>query len=227
MAKSYDAFYIGGEWVAPSSVETIRVVNPATEEPCATVPAGNYQVNRLRLYRTQTGASGATEQELGSLALAGIMLFGVFVMKVYTLDFNLAYNPYCAYSSAYGCAIPRKEDWLDLAITAGEKKWHDSQQLRELRGGGVELRLKLSSLAEVARGAIRDAGLRKDDIDGLISSEGLNSLLLGEALAASVNSLSQRSTSTASSSKSQGTRYELLPCSRLCDERRPNAHQRL
>lgn len=44
---------------------------------------------------------------------------------VYTLDFNLAYNPYCAYTSAYGCAIPRKEDRLDLAITAGEKKWKD------------------------------------------------------------------------------------------------------
>lgn len=44
---------------------------------------------------------------------------------VYTLDFNRAYNPYCAYTSAYGCAIPRKEDRLALAITAGEKKWHD------------------------------------------------------------------------------------------------------
>lgn len=44
---------------------------------------------------------------------------------VYTLDFNLAYNPYCAYTHAYGCAIPRKEDHLDLAITAGEKKWHE------------------------------------------------------------------------------------------------------
>ena len=44
---------------------------------------------------------------------------------IYTLDFNLAYNPYCAYTAAYGCAIPRKEDRLDLAITAGEKKWHD------------------------------------------------------------------------------------------------------
>jgi len=44
---------------------------------------------------------------------------------VYTLDFNLAYNPYCAYTSAFGCAIPRKEDYLDLAITAGEKRWHD------------------------------------------------------------------------------------------------------
>ena len=32
-----------------------------------------------------------------------------------------------------------------------EKKWHESQQLRELKGGEVELRLKLSSLAEVGR----------------------------------------------------------------------------
>jgi proteasome accessory factor B len=32
-----------------------------------------------------------------------------------------------------------------------EKKWHDSQQLRELRDGAVELSLKLSGLAEVER----------------------------------------------------------------------------
>jgi proteasome accessory factor B len=32
-----------------------------------------------------------------------------------------------------------------------EKKWHESQQLRELKAGGVELRLRLSSLAEVGR----------------------------------------------------------------------------
>jgi len=32
-----------------------------------------------------------------------------------------------------------------------EKKWHASQQLRELKGGGVELRMKLSSLLEVER----------------------------------------------------------------------------
>ena len=32
-----------------------------------------------------------------------------------------------------------------------EKKWHESQQLRELKGGGVELKLKLSSLAEIER----------------------------------------------------------------------------
>ncbi len=32
-----------------------------------------------------------------------------------------------------------------------EKKWHDSQELIELKDGGVELRLKLSSLPEVER----------------------------------------------------------------------------
>jgi proteasome accessory factor B len=32
-----------------------------------------------------------------------------------------------------------------------EKKWHESQQLRELKGGGVELKLKLSSLMEIER----------------------------------------------------------------------------
>ncbi len=43
---------------------------------------------------------------------------------VYTIDFNLAYNPYCAYSARYSCAIPSKEDHLDLAVDAGEKNFH-------------------------------------------------------------------------------------------------------
>jgi predicted DNA-binding transcriptional regulator YafY len=39
-----------------------------------------------------------------------------------------------------------------------EKKWHESQQLRELQDGGLELRLKLSSLAEVERWVLGWAG---------------------------------------------------------------------
>ena len=44
---------------------------------------------------------------------------------VYTIDFNAAYNPYCAYSKEYSCAIPRKEDHLSFEVRAGEKKFHD------------------------------------------------------------------------------------------------------
>lgn len=44
---------------------------------------------------------------------------------VYTIDLNKAYNPYCAYSDLYSCAIPRKEDHIPIAIRAGEKKYHE------------------------------------------------------------------------------------------------------
>jgi uncharacterized protein len=38
-----------------------------------------------------------------------------------TLDFNLAYNPYCAYSDGWSCPIPPLENWLKIPIEAGEK----------------------------------------------------------------------------------------------------------
>lgn len=44
---------------------------------------------------------------------------------LYEIDFNKLYNPYCAYSKEYSCAIPTKEDYIDIAIYAGEKKFHD------------------------------------------------------------------------------------------------------
>ncbi len=44
---------------------------------------------------------------------------------IYKVDFNLAYNPYCAYSPNYSCAIPTKEDFIPVEIKAGEKKFHD------------------------------------------------------------------------------------------------------
>lgn len=36
------------------------------------------------------------------------------------LDFNKAYNPYCAYSDGYNCPIPPDENHLDIPIEAGE-----------------------------------------------------------------------------------------------------------
>lgn len=40
------------------------------------------------------------------------------------VDFNLAYNPYCAYNHKYSCPIPPEANNLDIKIRAGEKKWH-------------------------------------------------------------------------------------------------------
>lgn len=41
--------------------------------------------------------------------------------KIIVLDFNKAYNPYCAYSDRYSCPIPPIENHLDVAISAGVK----------------------------------------------------------------------------------------------------------
>ena len=41
------------------------------------------------------------------------------------LDFNLAYNPSCAYSDGWSCPIPPLENWLKVPILAGEKTFGD------------------------------------------------------------------------------------------------------
>ncbi len=38
-----------------------------------------------------------------------------------TLDFNRAYNPYCAYTTGYSCPVPPPQNKISIAITAGEK----------------------------------------------------------------------------------------------------------
>jgi hypothetical protein len=42
---------------------------------------------------------------------------------VYTIDFNRAYNPLCAYTSVYNCPIPPRENALPVAVRAGEKTY--------------------------------------------------------------------------------------------------------
>jgi uncharacterized protein len=42
----------------------------------------------------------------------------------YELDFNRAYNPYCAYNPEFSCPVPPAENTLNVPIRAGEKKYH-------------------------------------------------------------------------------------------------------
>jgi uncharacterized protein (DUF1684 family) len=39
----------------------------------------------------------------------------------FQVDFNLAYNPYCAYNEMYSCPLPPAENRLKVPIRAGEK----------------------------------------------------------------------------------------------------------
>lgn len=41
----------------------------------------------------------------------------------YELDFNKAYNSYCAYSEDYVCPMTPTENWLEVGVHAGEKNY--------------------------------------------------------------------------------------------------------
>lgn len=41
----------------------------------------------------------------------------------WSLDFNEAFNPYCAYSHNYACPLVPPENWLGVRIEAGEKSY--------------------------------------------------------------------------------------------------------
>jgi uncharacterized protein (DUF1684 family) len=40
-----------------------------------------------------------------------------------TLDFNLAYTPFCCYTDTFSCPLPPEENWLGAAVRAGERDW--------------------------------------------------------------------------------------------------------
>ncbi len=43
------------------------------------------------------------------------------------LDFNTAYNPYCAYNPGFACPLPPAENKLPVAVKAGERYMHLSE----------------------------------------------------------------------------------------------------
>ena len=45
--------------------------------------------------------------------------------KRFFVDFNLAYNPYCAYNEMWSCPITPPENRLKIPIHAGEKLFHE------------------------------------------------------------------------------------------------------
>ena len=47
----------------------------------------------------------------------------------FLVDFNLAYNPYCAYNDDWSCPLTPVENWLPVPIRAGEKLFDQAKSL--------------------------------------------------------------------------------------------------
>ena len=89
---------------------------------------------QLTLYAKATGADSTlfvpfTDRTNGHATYGGGRYFDVALPRLdaaeITLDFNTAYNPYCAYNNEYSCPVPPAENRLTVAVPAGEKSFHD------------------------------------------------------------------------------------------------------
>ncbi len=56
---------------------------------------------------------------------------GEIVDNQVLIDFNKAYNPYCAFSEGYNCPVPPFENHLELVIEAGEKMYLGEKRKRK------------------------------------------------------------------------------------------------
>ncbi|MFZ1023073.1 MAG: DUF1684 domain-containing protein [Thermoplasmata archaeon] len=58
---------------------------------------------------------------------------------VYDIDFNRAFNPYCAYTDAYECGFPPAENDLSVSVRAGEKAWSPDRNPRTPSSAVIEM----------------------------------------------------------------------------------------
>jgi uncharacterized protein len=47
----------------------------------------------------------------------------------FLIDFNKAYNPYCAYNDEWSCPLTPVENWLRVPVRAGEKLFDEAKSL--------------------------------------------------------------------------------------------------
>jgi uncharacterized protein (DUF1684 family) len=98
----------------PGAADTLFVPFRDKTTGQQTYGAGRYM--EFEVGEARSASDGASEERTdpragGALASA----------ETVTLDFNLAYSPFCAYNDAFACPLPPEENWLDVAVEAGER----------------------------------------------------------------------------------------------------------
>ena len=68
--------------------------------------------------------SPATSYGAGRFLYSGFPDHGLDRPGTLWLDFNRLQNPPCAYTPYATCPLPPKQNWLDVALPVGEKKYH-------------------------------------------------------------------------------------------------------
>ena len=113
--------------------------------PVVELPTSTGELRRMQIVGTLEFTLNGQPLSLGALSPAGEPIRSLFVpfadlttgtetykagryldieptaTGLYTIDFNYAYNPTCAYNNAYSCPYPPPSNRLKIPVHAGEK----------------------------------------------------------------------------------------------------------
>ena len=114
-------------------------------KPVVELPTSTGELRRMQVVGTLEFTLNGQKLSLGALSPAGEPIRSLFVpfadlttknetysagrfffndtatTEIYTIDFNYAYNPTCAYNNAYSCPYPPPSNQLKIPVRAGEK----------------------------------------------------------------------------------------------------------
>lgn len=117
----------------------------ADDRPVFEIPTSTGTLRKMQLVGTLQFTFQGQPQSLGAFVEDGQQIVNLFVpfadmttgsetysagryldihptaTGYYTIDFNRAYNPYCAYNATYDCPFPPPSNRLKMPIRAGEK----------------------------------------------------------------------------------------------------------
>ena len=127
------------------SYEVPAELKLSDQRPVVELPTSTGELRRMQIVGTLEFTLKGQKLSLGALSPAGEPIRSLFVPFVdlttgketyqagryldieptptgyYTIDFNYAYNPTCAYNKAYSCPYPPPSNRLKVPVHAGEK----------------------------------------------------------------------------------------------------------
>jgi hypothetical protein len=114
---------------------------------------------RLRLYHAGEGVGTSvfvpfrdTTSGRESYGAGRYLTLELNERDVYELDFNRAFNPYCAYTDDFECGFPPAENDLPLPVRAGEKVWAAERNPRSPSGAVLAPRSRGGAAAPARSG---------------------------------------------------------------------------
>ena len=127
------------------SYEVPAELKLSDNRPVVELPTSTGELRRMQIVGTLEFTLKGQKLSLGALSPAGEPIRSLFVpfvdlttgketyqagryldieptpTGIYTIDFNYAYNPTCAYNKAYSCPYPPPSNRLKVPVHAGEK----------------------------------------------------------------------------------------------------------